>query len=154
MSFDADHEPTATCSFQSTVIEDSGVILGGRDGYLRRFNSLAETDVGVTFITYVLIGPIKLAQDGSVGILRTVDADMAVGSGDVTWEVIPSLTYEGAVSGDTSDTGTFSAGLNGTVYPACVGQAFCMRITGSLGRKWAFENFVTTATSGGRRRID
>ena len=153
VSLDADHEPTATCAVQSVTIEDSGVILGGRDGTLRRLSDLAENDCGETYETYVVIGPIKLAQDGSVGILNTIDANMADGSGPVTWKVTPGQTYEDAINNDYSDTGTWNPGLNGTVYPACRGQAFSLEIIGTEGRKWAIENIVTTARDGGKRRI-
>jgi hypothetical protein len=153
VSLNEDHEPTCTCMYQSVIIEDSGIILGCRDGFLRRFSDLAENDDGEDFTSYVVIGPIKLAPDGLDGCLTTLDASIAFGSGDVTWEVAAGETYEEAASNSASDTGTWTEGLNATVYPACRGQAFTLTITGGAGRKWAFENLVTTAKPSGKRRI-
>jgi len=148
-----DHEPTATCAYQSRVIEDSSVILGCRDGKLRRFSELAENDCGTTYETYAVIGPIPLARDSLVGKLYSIDAVMADGSGDVTWAAVGSLTPEGAINDDASDTGTWSDELNATVHPACRGQAMSLKITGTAGRKWAVESITTSCKPAGRRRI-
>lgn len=153
MSLDANYEPTATCTLQSTVIEDSGVILGGRDGYLRRASELSETDCGTTFSSYVLIGPIGLARDGYTGSVISMDAVIAEESGDVTWEVRPALTFEASTTASASITGTWIAGLNAPVYGSGRGQAMTLKITGGTGRKWALEDIVTVVRASGKRRM-
>jgi hypothetical protein len=148
-----DHEPTATCQLQATAIEDSGVILGGRDGILRRFSDHSETDCGTAFTTYVDMGPIPLAQDGQVGTLMSMDAVMAEDIGDVTWGVYPALAFEAATGAAVQGTGTWAAGLNATVHPGGRGQAYMLRITGTSGRRWAMEQVVTMVRDSGRRRV-
>jgi hypothetical protein len=148
----SDHEPTATCTLQSTTIEDSGVILGGRDGFLRKFSDLADTDCGSTFDSYVVIGPIALNSDNKTGTVLSMDAVFASVSGDVDWSLSPSPTFEGSVTAATSDQGTWTAGLNATVYPACSGQAFTLTVSGD-GLKWAMEQVSTVIKTGGRRRL-
>lgn len=147
-----DHEPTATCSLQATAIEDSGVILGGRDGILRRFNDLAEDDCGTAFTSYVVCGPIPLAPDGMVGTLLSLDAVMAENSGDTTWGVYPALTFEAVATASVAGTGTWGAGLNSTVHGHGRGGAYALKITGT-GRRWAMEQVVTVVSEAGRRRI-
>jgi hypothetical protein len=154
VSLAADHEPTATCALQATAIEESGVLLGCGDGYLRRFSDLAETDCGEAYETYAVFGPIALAKDAQAGRVLSIDAVMAEGSGDVTWELVPSLTFEGVLSVDVSDTGTWEDGINATEYPACRGQAFSLVVTGSSGRRWAVEQITAVLAEAGRRRID
>ena len=149
----ADHEPTATCILQATAIEDSGVILGGRDGILRRFSEHSETDTGTVFTTYADIGPIPLAADASVGTLMSLDAVMAEDGGDVTWGVYPALTFEAVAGASAQITGTWVAGLNSTVHPGGRGQAFKLRITGTAGRRWSLEQVIATVKDAGRRRI-
>jgi hypothetical protein len=153
VTLDSDHEPTATCAVQSTAIEDSGVILGGRDGILRRLSDLAETDCGEVYVTYAVMGPIGLAKDAQVGSILSMDAVMAEDGGDVTWALQPSLTFEGAVSAASSDTGTWTDGLNATNHPACRGQAFTLKITGASGRRWGVEEITATVKEAGRRRM-
>jgi len=147
------HEPTATCALRATAIEDSAVILGGRTGVLRRFNKLAETDCGIAFTTYVNVGPIPLAPDGMVGTLMSLDAGIAEDGGDVTWSVHPALTFEAAATASAQGTGVWVAGLNATVYPGGRGQAYMLKITGSAGRKWGFEQIVSAVQESGKRRI-
>jgi len=148
----SDHEPTATCTLQATAIEESGTVLGCRDGRLRRFTHLAGNDCGTAFTSYVMIGPIPLAKDTYVGSVVSMSAVMAADSGDVTWALQPALTFEGAISASSSDTGTWTEGLNNANYPACRGQACVLKVTGSSGKRWAFEQVVITAKEAGRRR--
>lgn len=147
-----DYEPTATCLLQGIAVEDDGVILGGRDGKLRRFTDLAETDAGTSFASYVMIGPIALAGDMLEGSILVMSASMAVGSGDVTWSLHPSRTFEGTLTAASQDTGTWSAGISDTSYPSCRGQAYVLKIAGSSGRKWALETITVVSTTRGRGR--
>jgi hypothetical protein len=147
-----DHEPTAACVVQSFAIEDSCVVLGCRDGSLRRFSDFAEDDCGTSFDSYVLMGPISLNSDGQVGTLLTLDSVMAEESGDVSWYTKPSLTFEGSNSAVASAGGTWVGGINPTDYPACRGQAMILEVEGT-GRKWAYEQAVGIIKEAGKRRI-
>jgi hypothetical protein len=153
MSLSADHEPTATCTLQATAIEESGVILGGRDGKLRRMNDLSEDDCGTDFTSYAVLGPVALNSDLDVGTVHSLDAVIAEDSGDVTWALQPSLTFEGTFSATATSTGTWVAGINATVHPDARGQAFVLKLTGETGRRWALEQITATVKTGGRRRI-
>ena len=153
LSLNADHEPTITCGIQATAIEESGVVLGGRDGTLRRFSDLAESDCGDVYTSYVVVGPIPLAKDGDVGSILSMDAAMAEGSGAVGWELRPALTFEGSANAAASDSGTWNGGLNATNHPACRGQACTLTLTASNGRRWATEQITATIKEAGRRRI-
>jgi hypothetical protein len=152
VTLQGDHEPTVTCNVQSSVIEESGVLLGCRDGILRRFSSYASDDCGDEFDSYVVIGPIALNNDGSIGTIVSLDAVLAEDSGDVTCEVLAANAYEGVVSSATWDEVTLSSGFNATHYVAGQGQAFALRLTGD-GLAWALENIVVTTRQMGRRRM-
>ncbi len=153
VSLASDHEPTTTCTYQGSAIEDSGVILGGRDGYLRRFTDLAEKDCGTNYASSVVIGPIALAVEGDVGKLLSVDATLAEDSGSVSWAVAPGLTAESAMSATAISSGTWTAGLNATSRPACAGQAAVVTLSSTGGRQWAVESIVAQRVATGPRRI-
>ena len=153
VSLASDHEPTATCSLQATAIEDSCIILGCRDGMLRRFSELAESDCGTSFTSYAMIGPIGLAKDDWFGSVLAMTAVMAADSGDVTWTLHAESTFEAAVSASSSDSGTWTGGLNARDYPACQGQACMLKVIGTAGRRWAMEQVSITLKEGGRRRL-
>lgn len=145
-------EPTATCAYEAIAIEESGILIGGRDGRVRRFSRLTDLDDGVAFTNYVIIGPVRLAMEGGLGKIVQMDAVMAESSGDVTWTTYPALTMEATQNATASDTGTFSAGLNYTIRPAVRGAAFTLKLLGTAGRKWALEGIASVLSQVGKRR--
>lgn len=146
-------EPTAACTYQSTETGDSGVLLGGRDGTIRRYDDSAEDDNGTNFSSYIDIGPIPLGPDGATGIVASMNGVLAESSNDVTWSVHPGLTFEAATSAASTSSGTWVAGFNSTVRPIGKGQAYILKITGTAGKKWAAENILTSVRPSGPRRI-
>ena len=155
LTYASDHEPTASCILQATAIEDSGVILGCRDGTLRRPSALAEDDSGTSFETYIKIGPLPLSQDGSFGVLQEMQAVIAEDSGSVTWEVFAGNTFEAAsVSTTAVSSGTWEEGLSSSERPGGRGQAVVIELTGTTGRRWALEQIYMVTRDSGRRRID
>jgi hypothetical protein len=160
VSLNANYEPTYTCTVQARAIEDSGVILGGRDGTLRRLSDLASTDCGTVFESYVYLGPIALSSTSTaqplvyqIGTMLSLDGVLAENSGNVTWAIQSALTFEGTASADESDTGSWIAGLNASVHPACRGQAFVLKLTGASGKQWAVEEITSVIKEAGRRRV-
>ena len=154
LTFNGDMSPTAMCYLPSTTYDSSRVLLGGTDGFIRNLDWESEDDDGVNFSSYIDIGPIPMAQIGSVGRVLSMEGVMAESSGDVTWGVYPALTFEAAASATVAaETGTWIAGLNALVRPVGRGQAFMLRLTGTPGSKWAFEGAPVEILSAGRRRI-
>ena len=146
-------EPTACCTYQSTETGDSGVLLGGRDGIIRRYADSAEDDDGTNFSSYIDIGPIPMAQDGMVGTLVSFDANMAEGSGNVAWSAHPALTFEAATSASSTDSGTWVAGLNARVRVTGRGQAYILKMAGTPGSKWGMESVVAATKTSGTKRV-
>ena len=160
VSLDSDHEPTYSCTVQSRAIEDSGVILGGRDGIIRRYSDLATTDCGVAFENYACFGPIALSSSSTaqplvyqIGTVLSLDGALAEDSGSVDWSLQPALTFEGTFSAGASDSGTWIAGLNASIHPACRGQAFILKLSGEAGQRWALEEVTAVIKEAGRRRV-
>jgi len=153
VSLQSDHEPYSGCAVQSTAIEESGVVLGGRDGYLRRYYTFVATDEGTDVESYAKCGPIALGDEINVGVLREIVAVMARDSGDVTWSVIVANSAEGVLSGSASATGTWVAGLNNTVRPGGRGMAFVLKLEGSGSSWWAVERITAIRRSAGKLRL-
>jgi hypothetical protein len=139
MSYDSTHEATAVCDVRSTSIEESGVILGCRDGYLRRFHAMAPTDCGTAFDSSVVLGPIGIGRDFFAGILREFIGVLARDSGDVDWTIAASNSFEGALSEVAEHSGTWSAGVNAVIRSCGRGQAVVITLTGG-GDRWAVES--------------
>ena len=153
VTLSSNHEPTATCTYQSSATESAGVILGGRDGFLRRYSKFAQTDDGTSFSSFIDIGPIPMGPDGAVGILASMNGVMAENSGDVIYSIHPALTFEAATSAASTSSGTWVAGFNATVRPDGKGQAYMLKIAGTPGSAWGMENVATIVRDSGPRRI-
>ena len=41
-----DHSPTAVLNFQTEIMEQRHMLIGGRDGYVRRYDRLSDDDDG------------------------------------------------------------------------------------------------------------
>lgn len=146
-------EPFVVCKCRGASSFDSDVVLGCRDGYLRRFNSLSETDDGDTYDSYVMLAPLPLGNTESDGKLMRMDGVMARRSGPVTWMVATGDYYEELLYAETSGIGTWEAGRNHTVRPQGRGQVWGLYVQGPGNRHWSFENIHAAVMSGGRRRL-
>jgi hypothetical protein len=152
VTLDGEHEPTVTTAYEGTAVEDSGVLLGCRDGKLRRFSHLAGNDCGTAFTSYVMIGPIPLASQGNVGRTIKMDGVLAAESGAITWSLHPGLTFEAAVNASASDSGDWEEGLNYATHPSSRGSAVCLKLTGTTGVRWAYESCDMVTKEAGMRR--
>ena len=147
-----DHEPLSILAFSATGTADSPVMLGCRDGYIRRYTTDNANDDGVEFTSSVVIGPMRLGgSDWVNGTIYEIVATLADDSGDVEWAVMVADTMEGALDASASVTGTWVAGRNHTVRPRRGGGAFALRLeNGETNNGWALE--VLTAVIGPRGR--
>lgn len=153
VALQGDHEPTAICRLVASSAEDTGVILGGRDGWLRRYSAMNETDAGEDIDSYVYYGPIPLGNDYQEGKIMDLTGVLADDSGPVTWSVLPGETYEAAVVATAIDTGTWTEGLNFAARPGGRGQAFVMKLEGNGSRRWAIERALAAVRTVGKQRL-
>jgi hypothetical protein len=52
------HGPTAVLLFDADTLNDRAILLGGRDGYVRKINPATKTDDGTTILSRVKFGPL------------------------------------------------------------------------------------------------
>jgi len=96
MKIHEDNQPLAAETI--SVGGYSDVILGCKDGYLRRFSDSVSTDDGETLHSHLLIGPFHLGrEDGFDGMIKEIVSAMADNSGDVKYRIITADTAEDAV---------------------------------------------------------
>jgi len=96
MKFIEDHQPVAADTISIGGYSD--VILGCKDGYLRRFSNAVTTDDGEAIHSHLLIGPFHLGrEEGFDGMLKEIIASMAENSGDVKYKIITGDSAEEAV---------------------------------------------------------
>lgn len=155
VALQSDHEAFATAWYSSDNANDSAVLLGGRDGYVRRYSDLAESDEGTEIASWVKLGPIRLGGSDYIdGIITEMIGTLAEDSGPVTWEVATADTHEGALDASARDTGTWAAGLNRKNRPRARGRAVVVKLENqATNRAWALDSLVGVAMRRGRQRV-
>jgi hypothetical protein len=148
------YQATAAHELISDSAVNSGVILGCRDGYLRRFYDGMETDDGTSITNYAVYGPIRLGNsDYLEGRCDELIAVTATNSGTVTGTVRVGETHEAAEASSAFYTATLStAGINYKHRPRARGASCYIRLAGSGSRCWAIERLaLKIARTGGQR---
>ena len=155
-----DSEPTAITSVNERWSEDSPVLLGGRDGWVRTYRELYFVDNPAfsEFLfpgtpreerllfdasgedveqaeeehieSYVKIGPIRPGAGGVEAALTELTAVLAMGSANVNWSLQVGDSVEQAFRAPVFTSGQFRAGANYNFHPRARGKAIWVVIWG------------------------
>lgn len=147
------HEVFTNAFYNSLASEDVGMVVGCRDGYVRRYHENHERDDSSAISSYVFYGPLmpggSMRQEALMAqLLGVLDSS----SGGVTWSVHTGETVQAAYVAAASDSGAWAAGRNDYRYPRARGAAMFLKIANSGVRPWAIENIVAEIESGGMAR--
>lgn len=182
VSLEDEYTPTCAIELYDRTIDDSAVVFGCRDGYLRRFTKAASDDDGIAFLSHVLYGPVRAGDsDYMDGIVDELDATLGTGSGDVRWELLTGEVAEDAVNGsvftgyllkETGDNvlletgglactdgasdkaGIWSEGRNYKNRPAARAPAFVVKLSGIAGEPaWMIEGLTVARRTSGPQRL-
>lgn len=154
LQFPSSIQPTAAYYYTSQLPEDSCVILGCRDGYLRRFDRYCDTDDGNSFNSYVVYGPIELGSGYRQGRIDELIADVARLSRNVTWQLRVGNNAEAAFRATAATSGTWVDGKNKKNRPRLRGSAFCLKVGrfASNVAGWGMERITVVRAILGQRR--
>jgi len=108
-----DHNPTAVHVFDGDAVADRSLLVGGQDGYLRKFDydTPGKSDDSVAIDAYAYLGPIQL-QNRPKLMLTEMKGSPATGSSTVAWDLYAAETAEAAKAASSKASGTFVAGRN------------------------------------------
>ncbi len=160
-----DHQPIAASRWQdSTGLSE--IILGCKDGYLRKFDNDATDDDGENIESHILLGPFRVSSDDAMdGIIDELYGLFADNSGSITWRVVVGETAESVadtgVAGITTvlaggtptgvaASGTWAENRNKTVRPRARGPWALIWLASSA--VWAYESIVVGILQLGRKR--
>lgn len=151
-TFQSSHEPHSIFVYNSLDPFDNGILLGGRDGYVRRFRDVCENDDGSDIANYVIIGPFRPFDDFTDCLVLDFIGSTGLLSGDVTWNWYQGDTPESCYSASSFATGTWVAGLNTLEHVRMRGGAVMLKLTGPTTRAWAYESGAADIINAGRHR--
>jgi len=152
VSMPAGQQPTATIRYAPNSTIPGYVVLGGYDGYLRKYSTSATTDDGTAIASFVLYGPFRVGGPGYVGEILQLAADLDPNGQGVSWKIYQGETAQAAVAaavagGDAPWSGSWAAGGNHRDFPRASGPALVILISGTYG--WAIEGLRLEGRRGG-----
>jgi len=110
--YNRDHQPTCV---RRVDILDGQLLLGGRDGVIRRYQRGALTDDGEPAISYVGIGPFVVWNEKVFGYIQGIRATLGQESGWVHWGLALGESPEEALRNDPEYWGVWEPGFNDMV---------------------------------------
>lgn len=153
MRYATDHEPLSAFAYPTTSSTSTNILLGCRDGYIRRFSNSSATDDGTNFDSYVMMGPLRPSGTEHVDsrILELVGI-MATGSGTVDCDILPAATAELSTAASSLWNAELSAGRSPVHRPRVRCGNAIIKVTGTPGSAWSKEKLGVVVGSGGRQR--
>lgn len=149
------YEPFIVHERKDTASPYSLVWMGGRDGYVRRFQDNLAQDDGTNFNSYVWIGPIMLGSGTmATGIINELQAIIPTGSGDVDCATYTGLSPELALVDPAPVTVEWNtAGHTPSSYPRKGDVAAWFKVSnGETNARWELSRIMLTVLPGGRAK--
>jgi hypothetical protein len=148
------HEPFSLFARRNYSSAESWVYLGGRDGYIRRFDDTVEQDDGANAIaSYCYIGPFPASPTTVESVLVELQADRAKNSGNITWSIYEGSTPEEAFLNSTArETGTWDADHQSlSEHPRVRGNSFFLKVSNAASNsEWAIESIIAFVRPAGK----
>jgi hypothetical protein len=178
LEYDSACDPFCVCYYPELSTTNSSLLWGTRNGYVRYDTPEAEDDDGTDFESYVYLGPVKLGDGLTNGLVNRLGAALdktevnLMTEADVllTTENDVQLTTEATTSGAANyalyvgssaqeayqSSAAFSAALSGgrnrNHLPRRRGVVGYLKMYGTAGTRWALESLTMEVVSGGRFR--
>lgn len=145
-------EPMVLHGRKNFYDDNSGVALGCRDGYVRRFTADATDDDGTDFDSELWLGPFGDPTMFGDSILTELMVTLAANSNGVNYEIFAGDDPTSAASNPRSYMGTWTAGRNRPEHPRVRGQSLYLKLTNANGSPWAWESGYAMLAKQGRTR--
>lgn len=152
---DADYEPYVVHerkNFVASSASHSTVMLGCRDGYIRRHQNDLVTDDSTAFSSEVWLGPFGDPTLMNDTFLMDVMGVLARLGGKATWSVHPGTTPEEAFNASARESGIWEAGRNNVANPRVSAQSFYLKLVNADNLGWGFETGSLKLSTRGRTR--
>lgn len=158
MLLNEDHEPFTACRYPPAARNESALIIGSRDGYIRNYTRAAALDDAESLSSHVVYGPIRLGgSDDRDGILASLVGALAEDSGPVDWSLYVGKNHEAVNTAVADDdafaTAEWTAGYNHTARPRGRGGSFAIKLANAeANQAWAVEQMTVVRQPAGRVR--
>lgn len=132
------YEPFSLYRYISDRLDESHVLVGGRDGYIRYFSNLVDREDGAGMDSEVWLGPVPMGRSlNEEGILEQVYVVMDNQSRTVVLSVHTGDSFEDCIQSDSRYSVVMAKGTNYIFRPHLRGVCFALKFTGVS--RWAME---------------
>jgi hypothetical protein len=99
-AFASDHIPASAAYFDARIASKRGLLIGGQDGYLRKFDETAKDDDSDNAIeSYVVVGPVAVGKNPRDQVItKEVSVETGILSDEVTASVFVGKTAEEVIN--------------------------------------------------------
>lgn len=150
LSFPSAIGPDILLAYDAEEIDDKALLLGCRDGYIRKLDASTTDDDGTTITSNVRFFPISTRR-GSDTRLNGIEIILAENSGDVTLKLYSGQTAEQvAISTDVRWSRTLKAGRNVLSLPRLSGNWLQIELAATT--RWGLESVFGLFEEKGRSR--
>jgi len=148
------HGPHSALEIDGEEDDNRRILIGGNDGYVRRWKSLAKSDDGTEINSYFDSAPIEIGEGTVESTATELQPFFKDGSDDVTWEWYAGNSPEAARTSTAVETsGTFEEGYTAPVGLRVTAGSHRLRIK-QLSRvfTWGLEKLFAKFIPANRRR--
>lgn len=150
--------PCSVSVFDGDAVGDRAVLLGGKDGYIRKISILEKNDDGGAISSYVVFGPMRLKNKPRMRI-EEMQVNLALNSGTVqfiAWRGSSCQTAHPDNAGGPDFSVNLAAGRSRSIREKLNGHAFYFRMRNqTVSETWAMEYFniprIAVITGPGQR---
>ncbi len=145
--------PTTVLAFDGDNPDDNALILGGFDGYLRKFDSSVTDDDGTAISSYVLYPPITMGGSSRNTKVNQIVIVLDTNSDGVVLTAYAEETAQKAIESSTARfVRTLLAGRT-RIISRLTGNTIMLRLSNSVDETtWAVESLVVNAEVTGKSR--
>lgn len=147
--------PSAMVYYESEDPGRSDLIMGDRDGYLRKYQPLTSTEEGDPVPSHVLLGPVYLGKDKSAeGMLVELSAMLGEGFGSLSYEVYVGTSEREAWQSNPVASGSLGKTFNYKKKIRRRGNVAFVKLLSDGTAPWEFEKmFAGTLPTGNVRKF-
>lgn len=138
------HGPMATLGLDGDTAATRGILMGSRDGYVRRIDPLAFSDDGTAISSYTLIGPIRPASGALESQVIRIAPTFGENTSNVIMEVfVGSSPYEAIMNTAVFKRTYTTGGRKEEVLPRARGNSIYVKLSNTTADKmWSLEDLV------------
>lgn len=145
--------PTTVLTFDGDDPDDTAVILGGFDGYLRQIDPSVKDDDGTAVSSYILYPPISRGGSLKNTRLNGITAVLDANSDAVVLTTYAEDTIQGAIESSTIRSARSVSAGRTRILNRIAGNAIMIKLSNSIDEKaWAIESLVAEVEVIGRTR--